>query len=160
VDRRTKHYSQTSHLARLHQSFCLYANTRMDARGVTIELKLILKFYCSWTWCVFLIVFFPLFCFFVVLVWVFNFYSYFLFFFAYYHLYHHHLLIPTLTPFTLPPSVLKFIALIPILSAPSHPLSPTTLTLPSHSSPTCHQMTTPSYTLTTCWLIYYTNLKT
>jgi hypothetical protein len=50
----------------------------------------------------------------------------FLFFFSlYYRFSHHHLLIPTLTPFTLPPApVLKSIAPFPTtLSAPSHPLS-------------------------------------
>jgi hypothetical protein len=45
---------------------------------------------------------------------IFIFIHIFFFFFKCYQLYHHHLLIPTLTPFTLPPSpVLKYIALQP-----------------------------------------------
>jgi hypothetical protein len=47
VDRRTKHYSQANHLMRPHQNFCSYTNTRIDARGVTTELKIRLKFYPS-----------------------------------------------------------------------------------------------------------------
>jgi hypothetical protein len=42
-------------------------------------------------------------------------------------------------------------------SVPSHPLSTPALTFPSHSSPTCHQTTPPSYTIITLWLTYYTN---
>jgi hypothetical protein len=38
VDRKTKHYSQASHLVGACQSFCLYANTK-TARGITPELK-------------------------------------------------------------------------------------------------------------------------
>jgi hypothetical protein len=97
-----------------------------DAEGVTPELKLRLKFYCSWAW-------------FLLLQWVFYFYfySYIFFLFLYYKLYHHHLLIPTLTTFTLPSltstSVLKSIA--PLPNNLFYPFSPILLPQPSPSPP-------------------------
>jgi hypothetical protein len=93
----------------------------LDAGGVTPELKLRLKFYCPWTR-----FFLKLF---IILLWDVYFYSYFHFFFLYYQLHHHYLLIPTLTPFTLPTSpVLQSIAVLPNYSF--CPFSPT-LPLPS-----------------------------
>jgi hypothetical protein len=71
-----------------------------------------------------------------------------------------YLLIPILTPFTLPPSpVLQSIVFLSNYSfCPfSSTLSPCALTIPSCSPPTCHQTGPPSYTLTTCWPNYYTN---
>jgi hypothetical protein len=108
---------------RPHQSFCLYANTSLNAGGITPQLKLRIKFYCSWNWC-----FFFSYCYlFVILLWVFYFYfySYFLFYFLYYQLHHHHPLIPTVTPITLPLSpVLQSIGLLPNYSfCTSHPLT-------------------------------------
>jgi hypothetical protein len=68
------------------------------------------------------------------------------FFFLYYQLYHHHLLIPTLTPFTFPPSpVLKSIAPLPNNSF--CPFSPTLSPCPHLPLPTCHQTTPPTYIL-------------
>jgi hypothetical protein len=59
------------------------------------------------------------------------------FFFLYYQLYHHNLLIPTLTPFILPPSpVLKSIALLPNnLFCPFSPTLSPCLHLPLPFSP-------------------------
>jgi hypothetical protein len=99
---------------------------------------------------------------FVLLLWVFYFLLLFLvsFFFLYCQLYHHHLLIPTLTPFTLPPSpMLKSIPLLPNnLFCPFSPTLSPCLTFPFHSPLTCYQTTPPSYTLITHWWTYYTNL--
>jgi hypothetical protein len=83
----------------------------LDAGRITPELKLRLKFYCSWT-CCFLLCFLLFFvCLFVILLWVFYFYSYFL---SVLSTSHQYLLIPILTPFMLPPSpVLQFIVLLP-----------------------------------------------
>jgi hypothetical protein len=144
---------------RPHQSFCLYSPTRTGCGGVIPELKLRLKFYCSWT----CFSFFPVALFiylFVLSSWFFKiFIPIFLFSFLYYQLYLHHLLILTLTLFILPPSpVLKSIALLPKYSF--YPFSSTLfphpqLTLPFF--PTCHQTTPPFYILTTCWPTYYTN---
>jgi hypothetical protein len=72
----------------------------------------------------------------------------------YYQLYHHHLLIPTLTTFTLPPSsVLKYITLLPnysfcpFSSTPSPPTFPQPVTRlpisPTHSPP-ADQSTIPT----------------
>jgi hypothetical protein len=79
---RTKHYSQANHLVRPHQSFCLYANTRLDARGVTPELTLRPKWHCSWTSC-----FFVLFnCFLFVCLTIVGFLFLFLFLFSFFFL--------------------------------------------------------------------------
>jgi hypothetical protein len=68
---------------------------------------------------------------------IFYFYFYFLLFFLYCQLFHHHFFIPTFTPFTLPPSVLKSLAFLPTtLSTPSHPLDP-----PPSPSPLIHPWT-------------------
>jgi hypothetical protein len=58
VDRRRKHHSQANHLVRPNQSSAYMPISGLDTRGVTPELKLRLKFYCSWTWWVFLLLFF------------------------------------------------------------------------------------------------------
>jgi hypothetical protein len=87
----------------------------LDIGAVTPELKLRLKPYCSWTWCVLLLCsfFFPFFCLFIILL-----QGFFIpIFLLYYQLYHHYLLIPTLIPFTfLPSPVVKSIALLPYYS--------------------------------------------
>jgi hypothetical protein len=49
------------------------------------------------------------------------------------------------------------LSFLTILSAPSHPLSPPAFTSSTYPPPTCHQTTTPFYTLTTCWTTYYIN---
>jgi hypothetical protein len=58
VDRRTKYYSQASHLVKPHQSFCLYANTRIGhLRNNSRLLPKNWTFWGPWTWC-FLLCFF------------------------------------------------------------------------------------------------------
>jgi hypothetical protein len=123
----------------------------LDARGITPELKLRLKFYCSWTWfffffnCDFFPVFFLFVCYIIVGFFLNYFKAIFLFFFLYYQLHHHYLLIPTLTHFTLPPSpVLQSIAFLPNYSfCPfSSTLSPC-LQPSAHPPPTCHHTTLP-----------------
>jgi hypothetical protein len=113
VDRRRKHHSQANHLVRPNQSSAYMPISGLDTRGVTPELKLRLKFYCSWTWWVFLLLFFSCWlCLFVCFIVSFLFLFLFSFFFLYYQLYHHHLLIAPVISFTLLPSpVLKSIAL-------------------------------------------------
>jgi hypothetical protein len=138
----------------------------LDARGVTPELKLRPIFHSSCIWWVFCFVlfFFPgvfvcLFvCFIIVGYFYFYFYSYFL---SILSPYHHHLLIPTLTAFTLPSSpVLKAIALLPNYSfCPFSSTLPPSLTFPSNYPPTCHKTIPPSYRLTTCWPTHCTNFK-
>jgi hypothetical protein len=129
----------------------------LDARGVTWELKLRLKFYCSWTWWVFLLLL--LFFCDIIVGFYYDYYSYFLLFFLYYQLHHHYLLILIFTTITLPPSpVLQSIVFLPIYSfCPSHPLCLPDFTPASHPPPTCHHTTPPSYTLANCWLTYCTN---
>jgi hypothetical protein len=131
----------------------------MEARGISLELNLRLKFYCSWTWC-FFIVFYSCF---VVVVFVILFVSFiFIFipiFFLYYQLHLHYLLIflsPLHSPFLsfatihCCPSQLLFLAYLfhclP-LPSPSPSILPQTITiislLPSHSSP-ADQSTVPT----------------
>jgi hypothetical protein len=148
------------------------ANTRTGCGGITPEHKLRLKFYCSWTLWDFWGFFFFWFCLFVYFLLIFvclfvtvGFLFLFLFilhivFFLYSQFYHHHLLIPTVTPFTLPPSpMLKSIALLPnnslILSHPLSLFSPSNPILnqhdtrlplpPTHSPPTDQPTMTTSY---------------
>jgi hypothetical protein len=102
LDRKTKHYSQPSHLWDHIRASAYMPIPGLDAGGITPELKVRLKFYCSWTWC-FLIFFLFLF------VCLFYYCGVFIFifipiFFLYYLLHHHYILIPTLTSFTLPHS--------------------------------------------------------
>jgi hypothetical protein len=114
----------------------------LDARGVTPELKLRLKFYCSWNWCFFSFLFF------VCLLYYCGVFTFIFIpiFFLYYQLYHHYLLIPTLIPFTLPPPVLKSIALLPNYSFyPFSSLFLPGIAFPSHSPPTCQQTTPPTH---------------
>jgi hypothetical protein len=147
----------------------------LDAREVTPKLKLRLKFYCSWTWCLFFFLFvcfcfclfvcsfFPLislrFFLFGWLVWFSIFTSFLLSFFLsilstfpssssrpYSHPFHSPSCAKIICP---PPPNNSFCPFLPTLSL--------ALTFPSHSSPTCHQTTPPSYTLITHWPTYYTN---
>jgi hypothetical protein len=90
----------------------------LDARGIIPELKLRLKFYCSWIWCVFIVFFFWVFhCCFVHLLYYWGFFTLiptFFFSFCTIKFHHHYILISPLFPFILPPStVLQSIALLP-----------------------------------------------
>jgi hypothetical protein len=133
----------------------------LDARGVTPELKLRLKFYCSWTLWGFFWFFFLFVCY-IIVGFLFLFLFLFSFFFLYYQLHHHYLLIPTLTLFTLPPSpVLQSIALLPNYSfcpissalspCPHIPLPSSTNLSPYHPSllHTHHLLTNLLYQLYT-----------
>jgi hypothetical protein len=144
VDRRTKYYSQASHLVRPHQSFCLHTNTRIGHQtnsSRTFIKKL--NFLWSLNLLFFIVSFFSLLSFLIpvllILPSLFSYpYSYPLHFpsFSYVAIY-------------CSPSQLLFLPLLihsfPVFTSFSHP------------PPTCHHTIPPSYTLTTHRLTYCTN---
>jgi hypothetical protein len=122
----------------------------LDARGVTPELKLRLKFYCSWTWWVLFVLFLFVFNYFFMFLFVCFSIMGFLFLFVFsfflsilstlpssFHPYSH--------PFNLSLSpVLKSIALLPNYSfCPFRSTLSPCPHLSSHSPPMCHQNTLP-----------------
>jgi hypothetical protein len=138
-----------------------------DAGGIFPELKLKLKFYCSWTWCFFIVVFFLLFCLFVCYIIVgFYFYSNILFFLSVLstspslssHPSSHPLPSPSFSCATIhySSSQLLFLSfLIHSLSLPSPPPSilpqpVTTLPIPPTHSPPADQPIPNLHNLTPC----------
>jgi hypothetical protein len=158
VDRRTKHYYKPGTWWDHVRASAYMSIPGLDAGRVTRELKLRLKFYCSWTWW-FLIVFFFSFVCYIIMSFLFLFLFLFSFFFLYYQLHHHYLLIPILTP-SLSLLLLCYNPLFcfpTTLSASSYLYSSPVFTALFHPPPTCHDTTHPSYTLTTCWPTYCTH---
>jgi hypothetical protein len=136
----TKYYSQANHLEGSHQSFHLYAITRIghlrnNSRIFTKRL--------NGLWFLNLVFFFTVFLFLLI----------FILLFLYYELHHHSSLIPIHFPSFSCATVHCSSSQLLILSLLIHTFPCLHLLL--LSSPTCNQ-TLPSYTLTTCWLAYYT----
>jgi hypothetical protein len=134
---------------RPHQSFCLYANTSLNAGGITPQLKLRIKFYCSWNWCFFfpIVICLLYYCGFFIFIFIPTFFSTF---------YTINFTITILSSLLSPPSLSLFLLCYNPLVF--FPITLSALLIHSpHFSSSPNQTTFPFYTLTTCWPTYCTN---